>query len=170
MKPDTDRFPLGSMPVMTDDEGNVYCQSIAIARMVAIKHGYYSTCPMEAYLIDSLVDGSVDVVQPHMGDCLGGIPDEDKAVQRICGLMKVVEDRMNMHGKKFSSGDKLTMADFWCTQIHINHIENENFAHKDKISARVQEETEKFPKFKQLVADVKAELADYLASRPVRPL
>ena len=68
IKGDTERFPLGSMPVMSDSEGNVHCQSLAIARMIAINHGFYSTEPMEAYLIDSLVDGSVDVEEPSMGD------------------------------------------------------------------------------------------------------
>jgi len=118
---------------MSDDEGNVYCQSLAIARMVAINHGFYSSDPMEAYLIDSLVDGSVDVVNPCMGDMLKGIPDADAFLARIEGLVKVVEARMTKHGKKYSSGDKLSMADFWCTQLHLNHIMSEHFAYKDQI-------------------------------------
>ena len=54
-KEDSERFPLGSMPVIVLDGMRLY-QSKAAGRAVAIKFGYYSSDTDTIWAIDSILD------------------------------------------------------------------------------------------------------------------
>ena len=68
-------FPLGSVPVWIED-GEKYCQSNTVLRLVGQRTGMYSADPMTAWAIDSVLEAVEDNMKNYgpylMNQIFGG--------------------------------------------------------------------------------------------------
>lgn len=74
-------------------------------------------------------------------------------------FLKIVEKRVA--GKKFLTGDKLTVGDFALGSILCNTIANENHPNYYALQAIVKA----YPAVQEYIANFKNELKDHLAAR-----
>ena len=170
---------MGSMPVWEED-GVKVCQSSAILRMLGIRLGYYSEDAMTIWAIDSLVDFAEDN-QGKFGTWVlpttqGAQIDMSKEAEWLAGgygkVIPIYEKRLAAHGKRFLAGtDRPTIADFKAFQHNIGFsdvnpatpIPRETL---DKINNMIAAS----PAYARWVDAMKQELANYLPTRPPRPL
>ena len=109
------------------------------------------------------------IVGPIFGTTKGAALEEDKIGDWIKGSFGVTcpiyEKRLAEHGKRFLTGDKLTIADFkafqhWITASDCNKGSKVGQAGLDAVNAEVA----KYPNVQRWVNNMKQELATYLDS------
>ena len=173
------RFPLGSVPIWEED-GDVYVQSNAILRFLAIRLGYYTSDAQIAWNIDSIMDYSEDMygkfasfIYPFI---FGTAIDDTKADAWVSGFwtpyIKFIEARLAAHGKNYVGGtDTPTCADFKCFQVCIVFLtENSAMALSEATRAKIQVVIAQNPGYTRWLAAMKADCAAYLQARPPAPL
>ena len=127
----TGEFPLGSVPVWIED-GEKFCTSNTILRMVGMRTGMYTTVPETAWMIDSSLEAVEDVynnVAPYIIALMSGgeIPQDAKDktclfVDKTCAL---IERRLSSHGKAFVAGtDTPTIADLKVSSHYFDFLLN----------------------------------------------
>ena len=173
--------PMGGMPLW-DEDGFVVCQSNAVLRMLAIRHGYYSEDPMIAYAIDSLMDFHEDIIGKFVGFCqpaLGGAELGSGAVDKEAFLtgywdkqIGVVQGRLAAHGKNFAAGtDRPTAADFKLAGQSALAFTDANPATPipAELQAEIQAKIDAAPEYKAWLDRMKQENAAFYAKEQ-RPL
>ena len=58
---DNNAFEFNQIPTLTDEQGNVMCQSMAALRFLGKKFKCYSEDPMEMWVIDSTLEALQDI-------------------------------------------------------------------------------------------------------------
>ena len=175
VKPDTARFPLGSMPVVVINGMTMY-QSKAAARGVAISLGYYSTDHETIWAIDSLLD----YIQESNGKTKafglqGGLSDDKAMADWLEEYKKrgdLLEARFAGHGKKYVAGtDKMTLADFAVAGGYYTDLYNDSACWGKEAQAALQKQIDdNHPNLKRyLEVTLKTELAAYLQKRKEYP-
>ena len=113
----SEAFPLGSVPVITLTTGQVVTQSQAISRYTAKLANLYPTDPLQALLVDELVD--------VVGDILSSAPQNaDAAIKKDLrtkwadGKLKIFMNYLNKKvteagAKSFLVEGKLSLADLY---------------------------------------------------------
>ena len=175
VKPDTSRFPLGSMPVITLDGMPLY-QSKAAARAVAIKFGYYAIDAETIWAIDSILDFNQECNDKAKAPGLtGGLDTEEKKQAWLDGYKArgdVLEARLAGHGKKFIAGTVyITLADFSVAGCgYYADLYNEQSMWPQDVKERLQKIIDGQPNLKRyLEVTLKTELAGYLQKRTLYP-
>jgi glutathione S-transferase len=112
--------PFGQLPVL-EVNGKVLAQSAAIARFVAREHGFNGASELEAFAIDSIVEGINDVRKPF--NDARQIKDETERKAKFAAFFKDVWPTWgarfnailaaNNEGKGFFVGNKLSYADIY---------------------------------------------------------
>jgi len=130
-------------------------------------------CAWEAQRVDSAVDGYNDIIGKLYGPGLA--KDEEgklKAIEEMTKAMPhffdVITKRLEANTcQKHLVGDKWTTADVCLANVFCSYVYNEAYpGHK-----QVNEIYDKYPVIKTYGEALKADLADYMASRPSpRPL
>ena len=161
------------LPILKLKDGTLLTQSIAIARFVAKKLGYYPTDDVLACKADQIIDdtyGEEKVFMTIMKPCfLGDKPEEKEAAvkkafdEALPLLMKLLEPWLKDDG--FLLGDKPTLPDFFIGGFYLNIIKNEKFRYGQedgKWKAWTEDEANK--KFVAYGERFAALMKDYLAS------
>jgi glutathione S-transferase len=112
-------FPLGSVPVWTED-GEKFCGSNNILRMIGARNGMYcASNPETAWMIDSsmeLIEDNMKNYAAYFFKIMGGGEPGEEEIQKQCNYWEAVcaciERRLAKHGKKYVAGtDMPTIAD-----------------------------------------------------------
>ena len=167
-------FPLGSVPVWIED-GQKYCQSNVVLRMVGMRTNQYGTDSNTTWAIDSVMEAVEDNMKHYgpylMKQVFGGGKAGQEEVDSLCtflgNLCELVERRLNGHGKKYVAGDKLTVADCKVAAMFFCSVYNENMPmapeHREAAKATIA----KYPKAQQYFEKtLMTRLSGYLAQRP----
>lgn len=164
------KVPFGLLPILQFD-GNILCQSKAIARYLAHKYKLAGKSDLDHARIDMIVDCLDDATKPFFYPAFVMNPDADaKAAiaKKYCddqlpGFLTMIENLLkeNRNGDGFFVGDKLTWADLafldFCGLIGVVGGDTQLPSYAKLQAAR--ERLEKLPK-----------LAEYLAKRPALTL
>ena len=171
-------YSLG-LPVL-EHEGTFMNQSVPILRYIGMATGAYpKDDPKLCWAADATIEDQSDMCKDVPMMVLFG----DKAADEEC-LAKFTEiytkyyahaeKQLTGHGGKYLCGDKITIADFQIFGKIMSCAENTN--HGNEVNAHVYAHLNKLvnngdnPKFMAWIANMKAELADYLAARPAAKL
>ena len=120
-------IPGGQMPILELADGTMMGQSMAIARFVGKKYGYYPADPMAAYHVDNIIDIAGDVlmnmVKPAFApaeakEALTTECFETHAPKFLACLDQYIKD------DGFLVGDSLTLADFLIGGLYCNIMTN----------------------------------------------
>ena len=139
--------------------------------MLGRKYGYYPEDPEQGWLVDSTLDGLMDMFQ-------GAVkarwePDEEKKKQLMGEWLKdtlpkfltVFEKRLSANSSpNFFVGDKLTIADFAWLSFIFSHVYNP----EGMMSAYIKPIFENFPRLKTYAEALKTTFYEYLENRPKR--
>jgi len=113
ISPMKEKFPFGQVPCWEQD-GVMYGQSLAIARMLAKAHGLYGKDIAQQTMTDMLVDGVVDVASAGFIASKGSDDDKKKfqegKLQEFLGKFESLLKK-NKDGKGYFVGDDATWAD-----------------------------------------------------------
>ncbi|TNV75768.1 hypothetical protein FGO68_gene16617 [Halteria grandinella] len=137
------KFEFGQVPVIETPDGELFSQSLAIMRLLGKWYGYYPQDPIAAWKVDSLLDGSGDLMEKYWQFAiLEFIPDgytpESAIAERLQEFLgthlpqylTVVQDRFKKNGNsKFMVGDTVTLAEFTSAQVAFNYLMNDNNKH-----------------------------------------
>eukprot|EP00343_Euplotes_focardii_P002015 CAMPEP_0205804360 /NCGR_PEP_ID=MMETSP0205-20121125/7259_1 /ASSEMBLY_ACC=CAM_ASM_000278 /TAXON_ID=36767 /ORGANISM="Euplotes focardii, Strain TN1" /LENGTH=207 /DNA_ID=CAMNT_0053073851 /DNA_START=1 /DNA_END=621 /DNA_ORIENTATION=- len=169
VKGDKERFPFATMPTFEQD-GKVYCQSLAILRKVARENGYYPNDAEDAYYQDVLTESLRDLYD-NIFQIMESQSDEEKETITKKFETTIVpvnfsawEDIIKANSsQEFWHGDSETIADlslvcFYADQILIG-------AFKDSIQAHL----EKYPALKEYLEKKHEAHKDYFNNRPDYP-
>ena len=154
----------GQLP-MFEVDGKHLVQSWAILRFLGRQHGYYPQDLDTAYLIDSTIDAVEDYFGAYFKFNFES-NEEKKAIFKENWLKMIpvwvpaIEKRLD--GKKFLTGDKLSIGDFALAAVGFNLLLNEANPHFAETWPLVKDHEI----LKKYAANLKEELGGYLASRP----
>ena len=161
-------FEFGQTPMLELDDGTRLVQTSAILNYIGTLHGLTPDDPMMRYWGECTVQHKLDMIRPLFGAIIEA--DEHLQLKKTedfaKGGMKMYLEQLDKRliKGKFICGDKLTWYDFMIFPLWTDVIEN---PHQKKIDI-IKEAMEELmtDKVRQYVADCKAELVDYLKSRP----
>jgi glutathione S-transferase len=131
-KLDKKNYPSGGLPMLVTPDGCRMGETMPTARFIGIKGGVYPTDPEECWACDSLMDCATDIHNAS-GAMLGPIMSGDAAqiepaVATYCAtldnFLKVMNGRLEGHGKKFLVKDTWTPADFAWATVWFNFVCN----------------------------------------------
>ena len=173
------KTPMGPLPIWEED-GFVICQSNAIMRFLAIRHGYYSEDPEICFNIDSLMDFTEDIMSLfgnyyHPMLAQQGPPTEhEKFLQFWDKHIQVISARLQASGKPYAAGtDKPTCADFKLFAPLMTGLKEMNpqaCGTPDEIHDQVVAKIEAAPLYKAWIERMKETNSAYLAARQPVPL
>ena len=163
-----DWFEFGQMPMLDMGNGMKMTQSKAIVRALGQKHGYYSSNPKEAWTIDSTMDyvsDNVEIfVKPAFADGEAKLALLfELLTKQLPQFLSKIEKRVS--GKKWIIGDRITIADFMLGGLLTSTVANEGNPNYYAMAHIVKS----YPGVCTYIENFKAEMKDYLASRPVSP-
>ena len=150
---------------MLEVDGKNLVQSWAILRFLGRQHGYYPQDLETAFTIDSTIDAVEDYLGAYFKFNFES-NEEKKAIFKENWLkmfpvwLAAIEKRLE--GKRFITGDKLTIADFALGAVGFNLLLNEANPHY----AETMELIKDHEVLKKYAANLKEELGEYLAARP----
>jgi glutathione S-transferase len=112
--------PLGSLPVLTLPDGRVITQSGAIARYVGRLAGLFPSDPLEALLVDEILDSFNDI-GPSIPKSAGIEPEQFKALREEWANTGKLFVIFNFYSNKLAAnnngpylvGNSLSVADFY---------------------------------------------------------
>jgi glutathione S-transferase len=154
----------GQVPMMEVDGKNLV-QSWSILRYLGRQHGYYPQDLETAYTVDSTIDAVEDYFGAYFKFNFES-NEEKKAVfkENWLNLIPVwitaIEKRLE--GKRFITGDKLTIADFALGAVGLNLLLNEANPHYAETLPLIKDREV----LKKYAGNLKEELGAYLVSRP----
>jgi glutathione S-transferase len=154
----------GQVP-MFEVDGKHLVQSWSILRYLGRQHGYYPQDLETAYLIDSTIDAVEDYFGAYFKFNFES-NEEKKAIFKENWLkmfpvfLPAIEKRLE--GKKFLTGDELTIGDFALAALGFNLLLNEANPHFAETWPLVKDHEI----LKKYANNLKEELGGYLASRP----
>ena len=160
------------MPVLETDDGKKLGQTVAIARYLGKKYGYYPEDAYDAWRVDSLIDGFQDVQQVFAKIHFGGGDEEDKKKQfgefignQFSKFLGIVEERLkNNSSQEFLVGDKLTVVDLMMVSVYTGLFTNGDF------KALFGPAFEKHATAEAYMKGLTKPFEEYLAKREPRPL
>jgi glutathione S-transferase len=158
-------MPNGQCPCLELKDGTKMGQSVAMARYLAVTHGYYPKDPMEAFKVDQLIDRYADVgnniYKPMFLKDQAEI--DEKVKDAVEGYVPKFLDEINDKCKDgWLVGDKISLADFFVGGLYTNYLANENITFGKEGWASV---LEKYPNFKAYGERYAAENAQHLSTR-----
>ena len=144
-------------------------------RLLGKQHGYYSNDPMEGFNADWAVETAGDVFGPAFvgllfkpGDSLAQ-EDIDGGVEKFAKWVKTVEARLASLPGVFFGGNSINIGDFMLFALFSSCVRNEganSAAFREALVGTLSEATN----VNKWLDAMTAELKDYLAERPLRPL
>ena len=165
----------GNLPIWEED-GVKYCQSISIMRMLGIRHGYYTTDPDEAWMIDSTVDFIANGCMQGLYPLIMGQKFDDKEavaafLEQWDKMGKLLDARLGEHGKQYIAGtDRMSIADFVVSSHYFGLIYNDDGAVQGKLKQQVLNVIAETPHLKRYLENTMAEeLEGYLETRQKYP-
>ncbi len=150
---------------MLEINGKHLVQSWSILRYLGRQHGYYPQDLHTTYIIDSTIDAVEDYFGAYFKFNFEQ-NEEKKAIFKDNWLKMIpvwvpaIEKRLE--GKKFLTGDKLTIGDFALAAIVFNLFNNEANPHFVETSPLIKDHEI----LKKYTNNLKEELGSYLSSRP----
>ena len=161
--------PGGQIPALTLADGKMIVQSVAMARFVAKKFGYYPTDDVQALEVDMIIDSTYcdkDVFMKIMGPNFAKEEEKEAKIKAafeegLPALLKVIDPYL---GDGWLVGDKLSLADFFIGATYVNCMTNPKarFGVED---GKWKAWLEANPKFDAYGKRFAAELKDYLDNR-----
>ncbi|TRY76427.1 hypothetical protein TCAL_12508 [Tigriopus californicus] len=119
LKPET---PFGQVPILTF-EGQMFCQSITIARFLAKRAGLYGDTELEQTYADMIVDCATDFNNKWVAVFRAQSWDEQVSLVRLNieaflpKFFRSTEDMLRARGGKYFAGEKLTYGDIYMFHI-----------------------------------------------------
>ena len=113
----TAKYPLGQLPVLTLPDGRLITQSVAIARYAGKLSGLYPSDPVEALLVDEIIDTCNEVLAsaPQTPDNdLKKTLREEWAAGKLQKFLRYLN--VKAAGGTYLVGGKLTLADIFLFQ------------------------------------------------------
>ena len=173
--------PSYQLPALEHD-GLTMNQSMPILRYVGMQHGYYPMDqPKLCWAADATIEDNTDIFAKAPLMVFFGA---EKATEEQVKLFEEAGHKYNKHleaqladGRKYLAGDKITIADFAIfakiKSIGKNHspeaVLNQNCLEVYAVMAKIMDDPA-YPKVAAWIANMEAELADYLSARPPAPL
>ena len=125
-------MPNGQVPALEMEDGTKLGESMAILRLLAMKHGFYPEDPMEAFRCDEMMDAYNDVIgkiyTPHFANSQEAkeakYPEIFDTV--MPNLLKAI-DAQCAKGE-FIAGKNLTAADFCIGGLYTNYLANKDIS------------------------------------------
>lgn len=158
------KLEFGQLPMLEVDGKNLV-QSWSILRFLGRQHGYYPQDLETAFTIDSTIDAVEDYLAAYFKFNFES-NEEKKAIFKENWLkmfpvwLAAIEKRLE--GKRFITGDKLTIADFALAAVGFNLLLNEANPHYAETMVLIKDHEV----LKKYAANLKEELGEYLAARP----
>ncbi len=112
------RFPLGQVPVLTLTDGRIITQSAAISRYAAKLAGLYPVDPVEALLVDEIIDTCNEVLASapqNTDNDLKKSQREEWAAGKLQKYLRFFDIKASAGGS-YLVGGKLTLADIYVFQ------------------------------------------------------